>query len=64
MHSLMHVDLQRATVGDLDRKRTERALAADARPKAPPGRLRAIAAHLLAAGAVRLDREVSQRAVA
>lgn len=64
MHSLLHLEHSRAANADLRRRHGGRELQRTLRPKAPPGRSRALVAHVLGAAAGRVDREVARRAVA
>lgn len=64
MHSLLHADHVRANGADLSRGHAGRAVRRSLRPKAPPGRLRPLVAHVLGALAGRVDRDVARRAVA
>ena len=64
MHSLLHLDVARTLSADQRRRHAGSELKRTLCAKAPPGRCRALVAHLLGAAAGRVDREVARRAVA
>lgn len=64
MHSLLHTEVARAVADRAHPGPVGRAVPEGWVPTGPPGRLRAVVAHVLGTAAGRVERNVARRAVA